>query len=81
MQTLKHIIPGFVLIYSLFLIGCNEFPKITHATKDTTAAAKQDVATVPVYDPAIDLSIVGGTFTKKLCDTLGVKMFEVTLNP
>ena len=82
MQTLKHFILGFALISLVFLDGCNESPKTSDNTNtDTSAVAKNDAPIGPVYDPAIDLSVVGGDFTKKLSDTLGIKMFEVTLKP
>lgn len=82
MQTLKHFIQGFVLISFVFLDGCNESPKTSDDTNpDISTVAKSDAPIGPVYDPAIDLSVVGGDFTKKLSDTLGIKMFEVTLKP
>ena len=82
MQLLKHVIPGFVVISFVLLGGCNESPKTSDITnKDTSAVANSDALISPVYDPAIDLSVVGGDFTKKLSDTLGIKMFEVTLKP
>jgi uncharacterized RmlC-like cupin family protein len=33
------------------------------------------------YDPAMDPLTVGAKFSKKLADTLGIKMYEFTLNP
>ena len=82
MQTLKHIIPGFVLISFLFLYGCNESPKTADNTNtDTSALAKNDASIGPVYDPGIDALIVGAAFTKKLADTLGIKIVELTLKP
>jgi hypothetical protein len=84
MQTLKNIIAVFVLISFLFMAACNESPN-TAEKKDvdtsTATVAKNDIMTIPVYDPVIDLSVVGADFTKKLSDTLGIKMFEVTLKP
>jgi len=84
MQNFKIIILVFVLISFLFMNACNE-PSTTAEKKDvdtsTATVAKSDITTMPVYDPAIDLSVVGADFTKKLSDTLGIKMFEVTLKP
>jgi len=82
MQILKYIIILFVLLSFLFLAGCNESPKTSdNAISDTSAIAKNNAPIEPVYDPAKDLSVVGSGFTKKLTDTLGIKMFEVTLEP
>jgi quercetin dioxygenase-like cupin family protein len=84
MQTFKNTIPGFVLISFLFMNACNESSRpAENKNTDTsiTTAAKSDTPTGFVYDPAIDLLIVGAAFTKMLSDTLGIKMFEVTLNP
>ena len=81
MQTLKHLIAGFVLI-SFFLAGCNESPKTGDDTNtDTSALAKNDTPVGPVYDPAIDALIVGSAFTKKVADTLGIQIVELTLKP
>jgi quercetin dioxygenase-like cupin family protein len=82
MQTLKNIITVFVLTSFLFLDGCNESPKTADNTNtDTSALAKNDAPIGPVYDPAIDALIVGAAFTKKLADTLGIKIVELTLKP
>jgi quercetin dioxygenase-like cupin family protein len=82
MQTLKYVIPGFVLISFLFLHGCKESPKTAdNSNTDTSALAKNDAAIGPVYDPAIDALIVGAAFTKKLADSLGLQIIELTLKP
>ena len=49
---------------------------------DTTlAVTNSDTSSMPAYDPAMDPLIVGAAFSKKLGDTLNMKMFEVTLKP
>lgn len=49
---------------------------------DTTiVATSSDTSSTPAYDPAMDPLIVGAVFSKKLGDTLNMKMFEVTLKP
>lgn len=49
---------------------------------DTTSAfTNSDTSSMPAYDPAMDPLIVGAAFSKKLSDTLNMKMFEVTIKP
>ena len=48
----------------------------THAQKQS-----QDTSSMLQYDPAMDPLTVGAKFSKKLADTLGIKMYEFTLNP
>jgi quercetin dioxygenase-like cupin family protein len=82
-QTIKNNICFFVLILVLFLIGCNE-SATTPEKKDmdtTPAVAKIDTPSMPAYDPAMDPLTVGAKFSKKLHDTLNVKMYELTLKP
>jgi mannose-6-phosphate isomerase-like protein (cupin superfamily) len=83
MQQFKNNIYFFVLISVLFAIGCNESPTTAEKNNvDTTSAVtKSDSSTMPVYDPAMDPLTVGAAFSKKLGDTLNMKMFEVTLKP
>lgn len=68
----------------LILSGCNDNATTTKANdKDTTAVAvtNRDTSTLPAYDPAMDPLIVGAKMSKKLGDTLGVKMYEFTAKP
>jgi quercetin dioxygenase-like cupin family protein len=77
-------IPSLVLISFLFLNACNESSRTAenkNTDTSTTTVAKNDTSFNPVYDPAIDPLLVGAAFTKKLADTLGIKMFELTLKP
>ncbi|MGZ5191649.1 MAG: hypothetical protein ACXWCZ_11585, partial [Flavisolibacter sp.] len=84
MQTFKVIIPLFVLVSFFFMNACNDTSS-TAENKNTdtsaTTVAKSDTAIGPIYDAAIDGSIVGAAFTKMIHDSLGIKMFEVTLKP
>lgn len=49
---------------------------------DTIATATDhDTSSTPAYDPALDPFTVGAAFSKKLGDTLNIKMFEVLLKP
>ena len=82
MQAFKNIILVVIWISFLFLPSCNDSPKNAGETNtDTSAVVKDDAPAGPVYEPAIDPLIVASAFTKKLADTLGIKMFEVILNP
>jgi len=72
-----------VVISTLFLLSCKQ-PATTSekSTEDTTAiAASKDISSMPVYDPAMDPLAVGARMSKKLGDTLGVKMYEFTVKP
>ncbi len=78
----KNMILAAVPISFLFLVSCNETPTAVDETKtDTSTVKMESVPTGPVYDPAIDPLTVASAFTKKIADTLGIKMFEVSLNP
>ncbi|MEO7046900.1 MAG: hypothetical protein ABI091_16475 [Ferruginibacter sp.] len=83
MQQIKNNIYFFVLISVLFLISCNQSPTTSDKNKmDTTAlATNSDTPSIPAYNPAMDPLTVGAAFSKKLGDTLNMKMFEVTLKP
>jgi hypothetical protein len=68
----------------LFLFGCNDNATTSKANeRDTTlvSTSNADAPTMPTYDPAMDPLTKGGDMTKKLQDTLGVKMYEFTVKP
>lgn len=83
MLQIKNNIQLPALISVLFLISCN--PSATNSetdNKDTTSnVTKKDASSEFVYDPAMDPLTVGAAFSKKLGDTLNMKMFEVTIKP
>ena len=84
MQTLKNIIPFFVLISFLFMTACNESTNTAEkkdADTSTATVTRNDTTTMPAYDPAMDPLTVGAAFSKKLHDSLGIKIFEATLKP
>ncbi len=67
-----------------FLLGCSNNANTSAANDRDTAsvsASNRDTATMPAYDPAMDPLTKGGEMTKKLRDTLGVKMYEFTVKP
>lgn len=83
MKQIKNSFYSFVLISALFLISCNQSPATSEKNdKDTTAVVtSSDTSTMPVYDPAMEPLTVGAKFSKKLGDTLGIKMYEFTVKP
>lgn len=83
MQQIKNSFYSFVLISTLFLISCNQSPTTSEENdKDTTAVVtSSDTSTMPVYDPAMEPLTVGAKFSKKLGDTLSIKMYEFTVKP
>lgn len=83
MQQTKTNIYFLVLISVLFLISCNQSASTSEKNNaDTSAiATSSDTSTMPPYDPAMEPLTVGAKFSKKLGDTLGVKMYEFTVKP
>lgn len=70
----------------MFLFGfisCNQPKSRSEQTdKDTVNfITKKDTVSMPAYDPAMEPLTVGAKYSKKLADTLGVKMYEFTLKP
>lgn len=81
MRKFNILIPAFFI-----LTACNNAPTTTETQVSDTAnqvATKPvgDTSYQPVYDPSKDGLIVGASFSKKLADTLNVKMYEITLKP
>jgi hypothetical protein len=69
-----------------FVAACNNTPATTETTttdtmQKTATVVAGDTTTQPEYDPAMDGLLVGAQFSKKLADTLNVKMYEVALKP
>jgi len=81
MQVFKNMILVLVWFSFLLLASCNESPKNASETNTDSSTVTKNESSDTVYDPAIDPLIVASAFTKKLADTLGIKMFEVSLNP
>ena len=49
---------------------------------DATAIdTNEESSSLPTYDPAMEPLTVGAKYSKKLRDTLGVKMYEFTVKP
>jgi hypothetical protein len=72
-----------VVISTFSLLSCNQ-PATTSKSsdKDTmTLATKTNTSSMPAYDPAMEPLTVGAKYSKKLSDTLGVKMYEFTMKP
>ena len=83
MKQIQTSIYFLVVISTLFLLSCNQPATTSEKTnEDTTAiAASSDSSSMPAYDPAMDPLTVGAQMSKKLGDTLGVKMYEFTVKP
>jgi hypothetical protein len=73
----------FILLLLVCLVGCNESPDTSAAKQTDTSASlvKNDDDSMPSYDPAMDGLIVGAKFSKKLADTLNVKMYTFEMKP
>jgi quercetin dioxygenase-like cupin family protein len=83
MRQIKNSICFFVLISVLLLIGCNEPATTSEKNVRDTApvVTNSDTSSIPGYDPAMEPLTVGAAFSKKLGDTLNIKMYEFTLKP
>ena len=83
MQQTKTSMYFLVFISVLFLVACNDTATTSEKNdKDTTSvASNSDAPAMPAYDPAMEPLTVGAKFSKKLADTLGIKMYEFTLAP
>jgi hypothetical protein len=84
MQQTKNSSYFFVLISVLVFMGCNESATTSEKNNmDTTASVTNnaDTSTMPEYDPAMEPLTVGAQFSKKLADTLNMKMYEFTVKP
>ena len=83
MQQIKNNIHFFVLISVLFLISCNQSANTSEKNDadTTTVVTSSDTSAMSPYDPAMEPLTVGAKFSKKLSDTLGIKMYEFTVKP
>lgn len=83
MRQIKTNICFLLLASVLFLMGCNQpaTPSEQNEKDTTQIVATPDAGSTPAYDPAMDPLTVGAKMSKKLGDTLGVKMYEFTVNP
>lgn len=82
MQQIKHSIYSFAFISILLLAACNNAATTSEKNNDTIATvANTDTSSMPEYDPAMDPLTVGAAFSKKLGDTLNMKLYEVAIKP
>jgi len=83
MKKIINIIYLCGLVLSLCLIGCERSGTTSENDDIDTAVVVKPVTSVqpPVYDASKDPMIVGAKFTKKVGDTLDIKMYELTLKP
>ena len=83
MLQIKNNINLFVLISVLFLISCNQSTTSSEKNdKDTTSVVtNSDTSSTLAYDPSMEPLTVGAKFSKKLGDTLNIKMYEFTVKP
>jgi hypothetical protein len=74
---------SFLIFPVLLLLSCSESANKTEKsdTDTTSTVTSSDTSTMPTYDPAMEPLTVGAKFSKKLGDTLGIKMYEFTVKP
>ena len=83
MKQIKISVYFFIVISILFQFSCND-TATTSETNDmdtTSVASNTDISAMPAYDPTMDPLTVGAQMSKKLSDTLDVKMYEFTVKP
>ncbi|MEO5985004.1 MAG: cupin domain-containing protein, partial [Ferruginibacter sp.] len=80
---MKKVFQTILIAASVFFTACKNPETGTEKSKvDTiTTATTENKSSMPDYDPALDPWNVEAPFGKKFGDTLGIKMFEVTLKP
>ena len=83
MKQIKTIAYILVATSMLFIFSCTDATNTSEANDmDTTSVASNtDTTAMSAYDPAMDPLTVGAKMSKKLGDTLGVKMYEFTVKP
>jgi quercetin dioxygenase-like cupin family protein len=67
------------LLLALAFISCNNEAKKDEPVK--VEGVKIEAPSMPAYNPDMDPIIVEAAFLKLHKDTLGIKLYEVTLNP
>jgi hypothetical protein len=67
----------------LFFFGCSQAPDNSEQTnKDSSGfVTTVDTPAMPAYDRALDPLIVAGSNGKLLQDSLGIKIFEISIKP
>ena len=75
-----------ILMILIFAVtACNDQSNTPVADEVADSSKNQpvsaDTTTMPVYDAATDGMLVAPGITRKLGDTLGIKMYEVTAKP
>ena len=82
MQQIKMNV-GTFLPALLLLLGCNQAADNTEQLdKDTSQSVTiVDTPSMPAYDRALDPLIVAGPNGKLLQDSLGIKIFEISVKP
>jgi len=74
-----------ISVFLLLMVGACNQPSNSAEEKNNdtsiTTVVKNDSTALPVYDPALDPSIVCAAFSKKLDDSLGINIYEVSYKP
>jgi quercetin dioxygenase-like cupin family protein len=73
---------SFAIVISV-VMACNQPESVdkNNTTDTTTSGINKDTSSMPVYDAAMDPLTVEAKYAKPLADTLGIKMYEITLKP
>lgn len=83
MKQINIYICFFSVVLFSFFISCHQSTTTSENNDvDTTSAVtNSDTSSMPAYDPSMEPLTVGAKFSKKLGDTLGIKMYEFTVKP
>ena len=73
---------GLLLSFTFWLSGCYQSEISQNSTDtDQSLAESNDMIDMPVYDPAMDMTLMAADAVEMLGDTLGIKMYIATMAP
>ena len=82
MQRVNIILCFLAVATVLSVIACKEAAKTSENNAlDSVTMPANNNSSMPAYDPAMDPLTVGAQFSKLLHDTLGIKLYEASLEP
>ncbi|MDZ7757517.1 hypothetical protein [Rhodohalobacter sp.] len=79
---MKTLLTTYLLLATLWLIGCNQSAETeTNVDEATATVESEEQIDMSDYDPAMDLALTGGNSIEILGDTLGIKMYIGSMAP
>jgi uncharacterized RmlC-like cupin family protein len=76
---MKPLLKSCMLLTALWLFGCNN---TAETIENHPGAMESEIqATIPAYDPAMDMTVMAADAVEMLGDTLGISMYIATMAP